>query len=151
MVPSGTPVFLHPRIDAPRSGEVYSPGTLVVRGTAEPGMVVQVQREGTETSLASVPVAADGTWQTTITLSAEGEVTLVAIMPVPGSAALVSDPVTIRLAPPMQPQTGASSARDPQDTGRAFTALVALLLVAGGFSAYFAGRLLFLLARDRMG
>jgi hypothetical protein len=63
---------------------------------------------------------------------------------------LVSDPVMITLAPPVQPDTGGDLAADPDETGRAFTALLALLLSAGGFSAFFAGRMLYILAKDRL-
>ena len=54
------------------------------------------------------------------------------------------------MAPAVQPQSGGILTNDPDDTGRAFTALLALLLAAGGFSAYFAGRLLYMLAHDRL-
>jgi len=77
-------------------------------------------------------------------------VTLIAAAPGPDGSTLVSDPVTITLAPPLPPVTGGTRTGDPDDTGRAFTALLALLLSAGGFSAYFAGRLLFLVTKDRL-
>jgi hypothetical protein len=69
-------------------------------------------------------------------------------MPGPGNFSLASDPVTITLALSVPPNTGQGD--NPQETGRTFTALLALLLSAGGFSAYFAGRLIYMLAQDRM-
>jgi hypothetical protein len=137
-----------PRIDAPASGEVYSPGALTVRGVAQPGVTVQVQSQGN--TLASADVTATGTWQVVIRLTGEGTVTLIAVAPGPDSSSLSSDPVTITIAPPVQPDTGGVLTENPEDTGRAFTALVALLLAAGGFSLYFAGRLIYLLAHDRL-
>jgi len=100
--------------------------------------------------LAAVPVAPDGTWETSIVLQGAGKQTLVAATTAADGTRLLSDPVQITLAPPVQPQTGSHLKGDPDETGRTFTALLALLLAAGGFSAYFAGRLLYLAAHDRL-
>jgi hypothetical protein len=139
-----------PRIDAPASGEVYSPGTITVRGIAPPGVLVQVKDGDTGADLAAIQASAGGVWQVDVTLQHEGRVTLVAVTTGPENLFLESDPVTITLAPQVQPNTGGTLGADPDETGRAFSALVALLLSAGGFSTYFAGRLLYMLARDRM-
>lgn len=85
-----------------------------------------------------------------VELHGEGPVTLVAAAPGPNGSTLISDPVEITLASTVPPNTGGAQTSDPGQTGRAFTALLALLLSAGGFSAYFAGRLLFLVTRDRL-
>lgn len=139
-----------PHIDTPAQGGVYSPGVLTVSGVAQPGVTVQIENWTSGEVLASVPVAVDGTWQTPVTLSTEGQVTLVAVTPGPNGERLVSDPVMVILAPPVQPNTGENLAADPGRTGRIFTALLALLLSAGGFSIFFAGRMIYILAKDRL-
>jgi hypothetical protein len=139
-----------PRIDTPTSGAVFSPGPVVVSGTAAPGAEVQVKNLETGEVLAVVVAADTGAWQTTIQLPTEGTIVLIAVVPQNGGLTLTSDPVMITLAPPVQPSTGVTLTGDPHETGRAFTALVALLLAAGGFSTYFAGRLIFMLAKDRI-
>ncbi len=74
-----------------------------------------------------------------------------AVVTEPDGAALESDVIRITIAPPVQPDTGTTlTAADPAETGRALMALLALLLVAGGFCLFFAGRLLVMLARDRL-
>jgi hypothetical protein len=88
-------------------------------------------------------------WQVVVDLEGEGPVTLVAVAPDPNGFDLLSEPVVITLAPPVQPNTGGVRTADPRQTGRAFTALLALLLSAGGFSIYIAGRLIYMVARDR--
>jgi hypothetical protein len=108
--------------------------------------LVDIFRDGI--LVATIPTQADGIWQGMIVLEGTGEVTLVASAPGSDGTSLQSDPVTITLAPPVQPQTG--GADDPKETGRTFTVLLALLLAAGGFSTYFAGRLVFMLAKDRV-
>lgn len=139
-----------PQITAPAAGEIFSPGPINVRGIAQPGVVVTVRDRDSGRSMGTVTVPADGIWQASVTLAGEGEVALVAEVPGPDNTTLVSDPVVIRVAPAVQPQSGGILTNDPDDTGRAFTALLALLLAAGGFSAYFAGRLLYMLAHDRL-
>jgi hypothetical protein len=141
---------LRPHIDSPTSGEVFSPGAVVVSGTASPGAAVEVKNLETGEVLAAVSAADTGAWQATIQLQNEGTITLIAAVPENEGLTLTSDPVMITLAPPVQPSTGAKLAANPDDTGRAFTALVALLLSAGGFSAYFAGRLITMMAKDRI-
>jgi hypothetical protein len=150
-IPTDTPVAVpRPRIDTPTSGAVFSPGPVVVGGTAAPDAEVQVKNLETGEVLAVVGAADTGAWQTTIQLPNEGTVILIAVVPQNEGLTLTSDPVMITLAPPVQPSTGVTLTGDPHETGRAFTALVALLLAAGGFSTYFAGRLIFMLAKDRI-
>jgi hypothetical protein len=139
-------LIVRPQINAPASGEVYAPGSIPVRGRAQPGALVDIFRDGI--LVATIPAQADGIWQGMIVLEGTGEVTLVASALGPDGTSLQSDAVTITLAPPVQPQTG--GADDPKETGRTFTVLLALLLAAGGFSTYFAGRLVFMLAKDRV-
>jgi len=139
-----------PRITAPAPGSVFSPGPVTVRGIAQPGVTVTLRDRDGGQVLATVIVPADGAWQASVTLAGDGEIALVAEVPGPDGTTLASDPVVVRLAPPVQPQSGGILTDDPDDTGRAFTALLALLLAAGGFSAYFAGRLLYMLAHDRL-
>jgi hypothetical protein len=110
--------------------------------------MLEIQEQNTGNVLASVVVPADGSWQLDIGLHTEGQVTVVAAVPRTDREPLISDPVTITIAPSVQPKSGSSP--DSDEAGRTFTALLALLLSAGGFSAYFAGRLLYLLAHDRM-
>ena len=139
-----------PRIDAPAPGEVYSPGSIPVRGLAAPGVTVDVQLSASGASLGTAQASEQGVWQAAITLDDTGQFTLRASSGGPDGAPRVSDPVTITIAPPVQPDTGANLLLDPDDKGRAYTALVALLLASGGFSTYFAGRLIYTLARDRL-
>lgn len=139
-----------PRIDAPAHGETFSPGTIAVRGIAQPGVIVDVMNQGARTVLSSTQASDTGAWQTTVELHGEGRVTLSAAAPGSDGETRTSDPVMITLAPAIQPDTGVTLAGDQDEAGRALTALVALLLSASGFSAYFAGRLLFMLAKDRM-
>lgn len=139
-----------PHIDAPASGEVFAPGVITVSGLAQPGLVVDVVRQEADIVLNSAVPSAEGMWQVTVMLRGEGPVTLVASAVGPDGSTQDSDPVMITLAPPVQPDTGVTLSGNPGDTGRAFTALIALLLSAGGFSAYFAGRLLVMLAGDRL-
>jgi hypothetical protein len=128
---------------------VFSPGPVVISGTAAPGAEIQVKNLETDEVLAVVSAADTGAWQTTIQFSTEGTVTVIATASQNEGLTLTSDPIMITLAPPVQPSTGMTVTGDPHETGRAFTALVALLLAAGGFSTYFAGRLIFMLAKDR--
>jgi hypothetical protein len=121
----------------------------VVSGTAPPDAVVEVQNVESGAVLGSVSAADDGAWQITVQLRGEGTIILAAAVPGDGGLTSTSDPVMIILAPPVQPSTGAKLDADPDETGRAFTALVALLLAAGGFSLYFAGRLVYMVAKDR--
>jgi hypothetical protein len=132
------------------SGAVFSPGPVVVSGTAAPGAEVQVKNLETDDVLAAVVAADTGAWQATIQFPNEGTIILIAVVPQNEGLTLTSDPVMITLAPPVQPSTGVTLTGDPHETGRAFTALVALLLAAGGFSTYIAGRLIFMLAKDRI-
>jgi hypothetical protein len=132
------------------SGEVYSPGALTVTGTAEPGVLVAVRNQGSGIVLAQAVASDRGTWDAVVELRGEGPLTLVASALGPDGSTLISDPVEITLASTVPPNTGSAQASDPGQTGRAFTALLALLLSAGGFSAYFAGRLLFLVTKDRL-
>jgi hypothetical protein len=129
---------------------VFSPGRLTVSGVAEPGTMIEVRDTDTGAARAAVEVSSDGAWQTEVELAGEGQVTLVAAALGPDGVPAVSDPVTITLAPSVQPVSGGAQQADPGETGRAFTALLALLLAAGGFSTYFAGRLIYLLAHDRL-
>jgi hypothetical protein len=139
-----------PHIDSPVSGDVVAPGALAVRGTAESGALVEVRNQGSGTVLALAAASDQGIWDAVVELRGEGSVTLIAVVPGPDGLTLTSDPVEITLAPPVPPNTGGAQTGDPNETGRAFTALLALLLSAGGFSAYFAGRLLFLVTKDRL-
>ncbi len=137
-----------PRIDAPASGEVRAPGPIVVRGLAEPGATVVVRDNTTGTALAVTQASAEGAWTAQLSAARTGPLTLVASAPGPDGLIRVSAPVTITLAPPVQPVSGGMLLPDAQRAGRLFTALLAVLLVAGGGSTLFAGRLLVMLARD---
>ncbi len=137
-----------PRIDAPASGEVRAPGPLVARGVAAPGATVVVREQPTGAALAVTQASAEGAWTAQFSVARAGPLTLVASAPGLDGLIRVSEPVTITLAPPVQPMSGGMLLPDAQRAGRLFTVLLAVLLVAGGGSAFFAGRLLVLLARD---
>jgi hypothetical protein len=111
--------------------------------------LVEVENAGAGVTLAEVTAALDGSWQATITLHGAGRVTLRAVVRGSDGVEYPSDTVMITLAPPVQPNTGGTLESDPGEAGRTFTALVALLLTAGGFSAIFAGRLLYLITKNR--
>lgn len=141
---------VRPRIDAPKPGAVVVPGTVSVMGVAEPGTTVIVQDAQTGVEIVSAVVAGDGNWSANAILNDAGTVTLIAVVAAPGGSALSSAPVVITVAPPLHSNTGAVlQTTDADETGRTFTALLALLLVAGGFSIVIAGRVLILWARDR--
>lgn len=135
------------RIDSPAPGSVFSPGTLTVQGQTEPGVVIEV-RDG-NTVLGNSAAASTGAWQVEVNLSTSGDVTLTAVVTRPDGRAFSSDPVTITVAPAVNPDTGAAPITDPAEAGRTYTALLALLLTAGGFSLFFAGRLIYARAKDR--
>jgi len=138
-----------PEINSPASGDVFSPGVAIpVNGTAQPGTTVEIRNEGAGTVIATAPVTASGRWETTIVLYGAGKVTISAAAVGAANSSDPSDPVTITLAPPVHPDTGGSA--DSHKAGQTFTVLLALLLAAGGFSMYFAGRLVYTLAQDRL-
>ncbi len=153
--PSATPsttataaLAAQPRIDDPPSGAVYSPGTLTVRGRASAGAEVWVQDALSGQLLGQGRADASGQWAVTITLNTEGNWTLVAAVENDDGTRVLSALVHITIAPPLHPSTGGVlTTTDPQTSGRALTALLALLFVTGGFSAFFAGRLVYVLAR----
>lgn len=121
----------------------------MVSGSAPPGTHIEIRNTGAGLSLGSVTTAADGTWQITVQISGTGIVTLLAVLREADSSGFASDLVTITVALPVQPNTGIILTGDPKDSGRTFTALVALLLVVGGFGAIVAGRLIYLVAKHR--
>ncbi len=121
-----------------------------MRGHASAGAEVWVQDAISGRILGQGWASSEGTWEITLTLSDEGELVLVAVVQATDGARAVSDPVPITIAPPLHPSTGGVlTTTDPEATGRALTALLALLLVAGGFSVFFAGRLVYMVARGR--
>ncbi len=150
--PSVTPAPLagsaEPRIDAPAPGEVRAPGTLTVRGMASPGALITVRDGESGAVLGVAQAAAAGNWETRIAVADEGPLVLLAIATAPDGATRISSPVTITLAPPVQPASGSALLPDTRRAGRLFTTLLSMLLLAGGFSALAAGRLLLRLARD---
>jgi hypothetical protein len=123
---------------------------IAVSGTAAPGTLVQIQEIGSDTVLASASTSAEGDWQAFIDWPTAGPITLIAVVTNADGTVLTSDPVILILAPPVHPNTGADRQPNREQVGRTFTALLALLLVAGGFSIFFAGRLLYVLAKDRL-
>lgn len=134
-----------PRIDRPPTGAVFSAGNVLVSGTAYPGTSVEVYATESGRTLGTAAAAADGSWQMTVRLTGQGQVTLIA-----AGGGLRSDPVVVTLAPPVQPESGITLvSATPEETSRTLIALVALLLVAVGFSVFFAGRVLITLARNR--
>jgi len=137
-------------IAPPVNGAILPPGQITVRGTGPALATVRVDAAGAASASQSALVATDGTWSLTLALSGEGSVTLTAHARGPNNTEQVSAPITIRLARQVQPETGGTSGPDPDEQGQMFLALVALLLAAGGFSTYFAGRLVYQVAHDRI-
>lgn len=141
---------IRPRIDAPSPGTVVAPGVVTVSGVAQARTTVTIQHAQTGAVYATVAVPDSERWTATITLNGEGDVPLVAIVAAANGSALSSASLMVTVAPPLQSDTGAVlETTDADETGRTFTALLALLLVAGGFSIIIAGRVLTLWARDR--
>lgn len=139
-----------PSIDRPRLDAVYSPGPVTFGGRTQPDSQITLYDAASGAVLGAAEAAANGDWQTTITLPDPGEYTVVAESTTPDDQVRESRPVTITIAPAVAPDTGAPLiVSDPDATGRTFTVLLALLLLAGGFSVVLAGRLLLMLAHDR--
>lgn len=124
-------------------------GMLTVRGMAPPGALVSVRDEQSGTVLGVAQAGTGGEWQVQIVVSAEGPLALRAISTAPDGTTRTSAPVTVVLAPAVQPASGSALLPEARRAGRLFTILVGVLLLAGGFSAFVAGRLLVRLARDR--
>lgn len=139
-----------PRIDVPAPGEVRSPGALVVRGLAQPGATVTVHDARSGGVLGEVLASGQGTWQVVVNVTRTGPLVLEADAPGVDGTIGVSDPVTLTVAPAVQPVSGGNTLLDPDRAGRTFTVLLALLFVVGGFCTYFAGRVLLMVARDRL-
>lgn len=134
-----------PQIDKPQDGEVFSAGNVLVSGSAYPGTPVELYATESRRALGTAVTTTGGSWQVTIRLTGEGQVTLVA-----DADGMLSDPVTVTIAPPVQPESGITLvSATPEETSRTLIALVALLLVAVGFSVFFAGRVLTIVARER--
>jgi hypothetical protein len=112
---------------------------------AQPGVTIEIRDTNSGAVLATAQVSGAGAWQAGLELRRAGAVAFVAAAP----GDQVSEPVTITIAPPAQPVSGGELTGDSDETGRAFTALLALLLMAGGVCVYFAGRLLYMTAKDR--
>ncbi|NJL94085.1 MAG: hypothetical protein HC915_10325 [Anaerolineae bacterium] len=136
--PSPTPTVPF-AILQPRNGQTVSPGSVVIQGTAPLGSRVEVLSDNT--LLGSSETATDGTWRLVLRLPEPGR-QLLEVRAV--GSATVSPPtqqLTLNVAETLSPVTGgASSGNDPSQGGRIWGALLALLLVAGGFSLVFAGR-----------
>ena len=133
------------------TGSIAAPGAVVVQGVALPGVTVVLRNLTSGAILARAQAGQSGDWQITLTLSTPGTLTLAAEAPGANGETLRSEPVQITLAPSVQPETGGLLVlANPQETGRTFTALLALLFVAGGFSIFYAGRVLIMLARDHL-
>lgn len=139
-----------PAITVPASGDIVLPGPLIAWGTGQPGATIRLENQTVGTVLGSATVPGSGTWQIRAAMAGDGEQALVAVMIATDGQITQSAPVTVILAQPVHPQTGADLSADGE-AGRAFAALVALLLAAGGFATYFAGRLVYMLALDRQG
>lgn len=151
--PTHTPMIVlgeAPQIITPATGAAYSPGTVTVSGSAPPGVVIQLEVTGTQNVSYPINVDEDGAWQANIIITETGTSTLSATYTTTNGTTATSEPVVLTIAPSVNPDTGANVATDPTEAGRTFTALVALLLVAGGFSTFFAGRLIYMVARNRL-
>jgi hypothetical protein len=116
---------------------------------ASPGALITVRDGESGTVLGVAQAAAAGDWEARIVAADEGPLVLIAVATAPDGTSQTSPPVTIRLAPPLQPASGSALLPDARRAGRLYTILLGLLLLAGGFSLFVAGRLLIRLARDR--
>ncbi len=115
---------------------------------APPGALITVRDSESGAVLGVTQAAAAGDWETRIAARDEGPLVLIAVATAPDGTARISTPVTITLAPPVQPASGSTLPSDARRAGRLFTTLLGILLLAGGFSTVVAGRLLLRLARD---
>ncbi|HML21020.1 MAG TPA: Ig-like domain-containing protein [Aggregatilinea sp.] len=148
LLPQAVAVVSAPTISVPVSGDIVLPGPLVAMGYGAPGATIRLENQTAGAVLGSTTVQPSGQWQIRAAMAGEGEQALVAVMITTEGQIIPSAPVTVILAQPVHPQTGMDFSRDGA-AGRAFAALVALLLAAGGFATYFAGRLVYMLAQDR--
>ena len=146
--PESVAVAAAPVIAVPVSGDIVLPGPLAAMGSGQPGATIRLENQTAGTVLGSTTIATSGQWQVRAAMAGEGEQVLLAVMITADGQISQSAPVTVILAQPVHPQTGMDLSRDGE-AGRAFAALVALLLAAGGFATYFAGRLVYMLALDR--
>jgi hypothetical protein len=115
---------------------------------ASPGALITVRDGESGAVLGVAQAAVAGDWETRIAAADEGPLVLIAVATAPDGTTRISSPVTITLAPPVQPASGSALLPDARRAGRLFTTLLGILLLAGGFSAFVAGRLLLRLARD---
>ncbi len=146
--PEAVAVAAAPVISVPVSGDIVLPGPLVAMGFGQPGATIRLENQTEGTVLGSTTIAESGQWQVRAAMAGEGEQVLAAVMIATDGQITESATVTVILAQPVHPQTGMDFSRHGE-AGRAFAALVALLLAAGGFATYFAGRLVYMLAQDR--
>ncbi len=122
-------------------------GSVTVQGRSPASAEVQVVDED-GLVLGSATSNTRGQWSLALDLSEAGPVTLTARLST--DINLESDPISLTVAPVIQPRTGVRLAPEPEnERGAAFTALVALLMTAFGFTLIYAGRLIYNMARGR--
>lgn len=155
-VPSDTPTA--PSTDTPESplleiltpadGDAVVAGVISVRGRSPSDADIQLINGEDGVVLAEGTSSVDGQWLVDITIEEAGDVTLIAQLA--DDSTLQSDPITITVAPIVQPRTGIDLTPDPEnEQGAIFTAFIALLITTTGFTLIFAGRLLYSMANHQ--
>jgi hypothetical protein len=136
-----------PRINAPTTGYTMLPGNLTISGTAQVNAPLVLLNGDAE--LAQMITDANGNWAIDIGLIQPRQYNFrVIIRDSSGTELISSNLVRVTVAETITPETGGLLADEKDETNRAYIALLALLLTAGGFSLIFIGRIFYLRYRD---
>lgn len=146
-LPSETPTIETPviEIQSPADGDVVMIGLISIRGSGLANTEIQLVNSESGEVLGESTASAGGQWSVNITIEEAGDIVLIAQQT--DDPTIQSQAVTITIAPTVQPRTGIDLTPDPEnERGAAFTALLALLITAVGFTLIYAGRLLYAIA-----
>jgi hypothetical protein len=144
---SETPTIEVPLIEiqTPANGDVVMAGPISIRGRGPANADIQVVDVATGGVLAETSSGNGGQWVVDITIEEAKDVVLIAQLT--DDPTIQSPSITITVAPIVQPRTGVDLTPNPEnERGAAFTALLALLITAVGFTLIYAGRLLYAIA-----
>lgn len=137
-----------PRITEPRSGITITPGLLAVRGSA-PALAPLSIVDQSGAVLAETAAGSDGDWAALVQFNTPQQITLQAVIfDSEGRQPLAaSSGVRVRVAESIAPATGGLLDEENARPDRMYTALLALLLTAAGFTFISIGRALYLRSR----
>jgi hypothetical protein len=146
-IASETPTIEAPLIEilTPSDGEVVMAGAISIRGRGPASVNIQIIDDESDEILAETTTTTGGQWSVNLTIEEARDVVLIAQLS--DDPTIQSPAITITIAPIVQPRTGIDLTPDPEnERGAAFTALLALLITAVGFTLIYAGRLLYAIA-----